>query len=70
MKRQVKKIVHKGFCMLLAGIAVLTASVSLTACVDQHPDGQGRVREIPATAQRCALLPLLLLLHRFVTNWS
>ena len=60
MKRQVKKIVHKGFCMLLAGIAVLTASVSLTACVDQHPDG----------AQRCALLPLLLLLHRFVTNWS
>lgn len=38
MKRQVKKIVQKGLCMLLAGIAVLTASVSLTACVDQHPD--------------------------------
>ena len=42
MKRQVKKIVQKGLCMLLAGIAVLTASVSLTACVDQHPDSTGR----------------------------
>lgn len=38
MKRQVKKTVHKGICMLLAGIAVFTASFSLTACVDQHPD--------------------------------
>ena len=70
MKRQVKKIVHKGFCMLLAGIAVLTASVSLTACVASTRTDRAAVREIPATAQRCALLPLLLLLHRFVTNWS
>ena len=28
MKRQVKKTVHKGICMLLAGIAVFTAVVS------------------------------------------
>lgn len=34
MKRQVKKTVQKGLCMLLAGVAVLTASLSLTACVD------------------------------------
>ena len=71
MKRQVKKIVHKGFCMLLAGIAVLTASVSLTACVDQHPDGQGSstgntsnsaevrlVATSPAVAQICDKLEL------------
>ena len=71
MKRQVKKIVQKGLCMLLAGIAVLTASVSLTACVDQHPDGQGSstgntsnsaevrlVATSPAVAQICDKLEL------------
>lgn len=67
MKRQVKKIVQKGLCMLLAGIAVLTASVSLTACVDQHPDsteGQSQADSVrlvatsPAAAQICDKLEL------------
>lgn len=67
MKRQVKKIVQKGLCMLLAGIAVLTASVSLTACVDQHPDSTEEqsqadsvrlVATSPAAAQICDKLEL------------
>lgn len=67
MKRQVKKIVQKGLCMLLAGIAVLTASVSLTACVDQHPDsteGQSQADSVrlvatsQAVAQICDKLEL------------
>ena len=65
MKRQVKKIVQKGLCMLLAGIAVLTASVSLTACVDQHPDsteGQSQADSVrlvaTSPAQICDKLEL------------
>ena len=67
MKRQVKKTVHKGICMLLAGIAVFTASFSLTACVDQHPDsteGQSQADSVrlvatsPAAAQICDKLEL------------
>ena len=62
MTRQVKKTVQKGLCMLLAGVAVLTASLSLTACVDQHPDsteGQSQADSVrlvatsPAAAQIC-----------------
>ena len=65
MKRQVKKIVQKGLCMLLAGIAVLTASVSLTACVDQHPDStEGQSQTV------CVLWQRHRQLHRFVTNWN
>lgn len=67
MKRQVKKTVHKGICMLLAGIAVFTASFSLTACVDQHPDsteGQSQADSVrlvatsSAAAQICDKLEL------------
>lgn len=67
MKRQVKKTVQKGLCMLLAGVAVLTASLSLTACVDQHPDsteGQSQADSVrlvatsPAAAQICDKLEL------------
>lgn len=67
MKRQVKKTVQKGLCMLLAGVAVLTASLSLTACVDQHPDsteGQSQTDSVrlvatsPAVAQICDKLEL------------
>ena len=67
MKRQVKKTVHKGICMLLAGIAVFTASFSLTACVDQNPDsteGQSQADSVrlvatsPAAAQICDKLEL------------
>ena len=63
MKRQVKKTVHKGICMLLAGIAVFTASFSLTACVDQHPDSNHRQTV-------CVLWQRHRQLHRFVTNWN
>ena len=66
MKRQVKKIVQKGLCMLLAGIAVLTASVSLTACVDQHPDST----EGQSQADSVRLWQRHRQLHRFVTNWN
>ena len=67
MKRQVKKTVQKGLCMLLAGVAVLTAALSLTACVDQHPDsteGQSQADSVrlvatsPAAAQICDKLEL------------
>lgn len=67
MKRQVKKTVQKGLCMLLAGVAVLTASLSLTACVDQHPDsteGQSQADSVrlvatsQAVAQICDKLEL------------
>jgi heme ABC transporter, heme-binding protein isdE len=67
MKRQVKKTVQKGLCMLLAGIAVFTASFPLTACVDQHPDsteGQSQADSVrlvatsPAAAQICDKLEL------------
>lgn len=67
MERQVKKTVHKGICMLLAGIAVFTASFSLTACVDQHPDsteGQSQADSVrlvatsSAAAQICDKLEL------------
>lgn len=67
MKRQVKKTVQKGICMLLAGIAVFTASFSLTACVDQHPDsteGQSQADSVrlvatsSAAAQICDKLEL------------
>lgn len=67
MKRQVKKTVHKGICMLLAGIDVFTASFSLTACVDQNPDsteGQSQADSVrlvatsPAAAQICDKLEL------------
>ena len=53
--------------MLLAGIAVFTASFSLTACVDQHPDsteGQSQADSVrlvatsPAAAQICDKLEL------------
>ena len=53
--------------MLLAGVAVLTASLSLTACVDQHPDsteGQSQADSVrlvatsPAAAQICDKLEL------------
>ena len=66
MKRQVKKTVQKGLCMLLAGVAVLTASLSLTACVDQHPDStEGHHRQTV-----CVLWQRHRQLHRFVTNWN
>ena len=67
MKRQVKKTVQKGICMLLAGIAVFTTSFSLTACVDQHPDsteGQSQADSVrlvatsSAAAQICDKLEL------------